>query len=245
MRQLIELIPGYLVPKLARRFGVDKKARQFSPFSHVVALLYAQLSHALSLNDICDGLRLMATPLRALRGVRPPSRNGLSHANKVRDCRMAEALFWEVMGHLQRRFPAFQRGTNPKLARRFRRSIHIVDATVIELVASCVDWANHNRRKAAIKCHMRLSLRSVLPTFAFLGSARENDAQPVRRLCAGLTRGEVLLCDRGCHLLGHFYDLTQRGVFSLSRARGRTCWSGSSVAAIAAMTRACCGTSTS
>jgi hypothetical protein len=219
MRQLIELIPGYLVPKLARRFGVDKKARQFSPFSHVVALLYAQLSHALSLNDICDGLRLMATPLRALRGVRPPSRNGLSHANKVRDCRMAEALFWEVMGHLQRRFPAFQRGTNPKLARRFRRSIHIVDATVIELVASCVDWANHNRRKAAIKCHMRLSLRSVLPTFAFLGSARENDAQHVRRLCAGLTRGEVLLCDRGCHLLGHFYDLTQRGVFFVTRAR--------------------------
>jgi len=219
LRQLVELIPGYLVPKLARQFGVDKKARQFSPFSHVVALLYAQLSHALSLNDICDGLRLMATTLRALRGVRPPSRNGLSHANKVRDCRLAEALFWEVLAHLQRSFPAFAHGASPSLARRFRRSIHIVDATVIELVASCVDWANHNRRKAAIKCHLRLSLRSLLPTFAFLGSARENDAQQVRRLCAGLERGEVLLCDRGCHLLGHFYELTQRGVFFVTRAR--------------------------
>jgi hypothetical protein len=204
---------------LARQFGVDKKARTFSAFSHVVALIYAQLSHALSLNDICDGLRLMATPLRALRGATPPSRNALSHANKVRACGLAEALFWEVLGHLQNRFPAFQRGASPRLARRFRRSIHIIDTTVIELVASCVDWANHNRRKAAIKCHLRLSLRSVLPNFAFLGSARENDVQHVRRLCAGLQRGEVLLCDRGFHLLAHFFELTQRGVFFVTRAR--------------------------
>jgi hypothetical protein len=219
LRQLVELIPAHLVPKLARKFGVDKKARTFSAFSHVVALLYAQLSHALSLNDICDGLRLMATPLRALRGATPPSRNALSHANKVRDCGLAEALFWEVLGHLQRSFPAFQRGAAPRLARRFRRSIHIVDSTVIELVASCVDWANHNRRKAAIKCHLRLSLRTLLPNFAFLSSARENDVQQVRRICTGLQRGEVLLCDRGFHLMAHFYELTQRGVFFVTRPR--------------------------
>jgi hypothetical protein len=216
---LVELIPAYLVPKLARQFGADKKARTFSPFSHVVALLYAQLSHALSLNDICDGLRLMATPLRALRGATPPSRNALSHANKVRDCAMAEALFWQVLEHLQTTFPAFKHGANPRLVHRFRRSIHIIDSTVIELVSSCVDWANHNARKAAIKCHMRLSLRTLLPNFAFLGSARDNDVQHVQRICLGLQRGEVLLCDRGFHLLAHFYELTQRGVFFVTRAR--------------------------
>jgi len=219
LRQLVELIPGYLVPKLARQYGVEKKARTFSPFSHVVALIYAQLSHALSLNDICDGLRLMATPLRALRGATPPSRNALSHANKVRDCGMAEALFWAVLGHLQQSFPKFGHGPAPRLAHRFRRSIHIVDSTVIELISSCVDWANHTRRKAAIKCHLRLSLRSLLPQFAFLTSARDNDVQHVQRLCAGLQRGEILLCDRGFHVMAHFFALTQRGVFFVTRAR--------------------------
>jgi CubicO group peptidase (beta-lactamase class C family) len=48
LRQLVELIPAYLVPKLARKFGVDKRARTFSAFSHVVALIYAQLNHALA-----------------------------------------------------------------------------------------------------------------------------------------------------------------------------------------------------
>src|SRR5439155_26646902 len=127
LRQLVELIPTHLVPKLARQFGVEAQARTFSPFSHVVALLYAQLSHALSLNDICDSLQMMVTPLRALRGATPPSRNTLSHANKTRDWRMGEALFWAVLDDLQKSFPAFRHGANPRLVRRFRRSIHAVD----------------------------------------------------------------------------------------------------------------------
>jgi hypothetical protein len=181
--------------------------------------LYAQLSHALSLNDVCDGLRLMATPLRALRGATPPSRNALSHANRQRDCGMAEALFWRVLGHLRHTFPEFGAGSRGRLAHRFRRHIHVVDATVVQLVASCVDWANHNQRKAAIKCHMRLSLRSLLPAFAIIDSARENDVQRVRQVCAALERGEIVLFDRGYHQLAHYWELTQRGVFFVTRAR--------------------------
>ena len=219
LRQIVELIPAYLVPKLARAYGVQVQARTFTAFSHVVAMLYAQLSHALSLNDVCDALRLMATPLRAVRGARPPSRNGLSHANKIRDCRMAEALFWGVLRHLQSSFPTFGQGANPRPAWRFRRAIHVVDATVIHLVAACVDWANHNRRKAAVKCHLRLSLRSLLPAFAVIDSARENDVQRIREVCAGLQRGEIVLFDRGYHLLAYYYELTARGVFFVTRAR--------------------------
>ena len=34
--------------------------RTFSPWSHVVSLLFAQLTHAIGLNDVCDSLRLWA-----------------------------------------------------------------------------------------------------------------------------------------------------------------------------------------
>lgn len=219
LRQLVELIPTHLVPKLARDHGVDKKARTFSPWSHVVALLYAQLSHALSLNDVCDSLRLWATPLRALRGATPPTRNTLSHANKVRDCSLAEGVFWQVLAHLQQSFPGFQQGATRGLAARFRRSIHVVDATVIQLVASCLDWAKHKRRKAAAKCHLRLSLRSLLPSFVVLGSARESELARARELCAGLRAGEIVLFDRGYHELTHLWDLACRGVFFVTRPR--------------------------
>ena len=41
LRQLCQLIPPHLVPKLARATGADRKARTFQPWSHVVAMLYA------------------------------------------------------------------------------------------------------------------------------------------------------------------------------------------------------------
>src|ERR1035437_3296861 len=47
LHQLCNLIPSHLVPKLARDTGVAKRSRTFTPWSHVVSLLYAQLTHAI------------------------------------------------------------------------------------------------------------------------------------------------------------------------------------------------------
>jgi len=219
LRQLCNWIPQHLVPKLARETGVDEKARTFSPWSHVVALLFAQLTHALGLNDVCDALRLHSGPLSALRGATPPSRNNLSHANKHRDASMAEQLFWSVLEHLQSLKPGFAGGARFRLARRFKRIIHIVDSTTIELMVACMDWAKHRRRKAAAKCHLRLDLQSFLPRFAIIDTAREHDAKRARELCAGIRAGEIVIFDKAYVDFAHLWDLLLRGVFWVTRAK--------------------------
>jgi hypothetical protein len=219
LRQLCNWIPTHLVPKLARETGVDEKARTFSPWSHVVSLLFAQLTHAIGLNDVCDALRLHSGPLSALRGATPPSRNNLSHANKHRDAAMAEQLFWSVLEHLQAIKPGFARGARFRLARRFKRVIHLVDSTTIELVASCLDWAKHRRRKAAAKCHLRLDLHSFLPRFAIIDTARHHDAKRARELCAGIRAGEIVIFDKAYVDFAHLFELLQRGIFWITRAK--------------------------
>ncbi|MFV0416670.1 MAG: DUF4372 domain-containing protein [Chthoniobacterales bacterium] len=57
LAQVCKLIAQGLVPKLARRHGIDKQARSFSAWSHLVSLLHAQLTHAIGRNDVCDSLR--------------------------------------------------------------------------------------------------------------------------------------------------------------------------------------------
>jgi hypothetical protein len=52
LRQARQLIPPHLTPKLARVTGVDEKSRTYGPWLHVVTMLYAQISHALSLNVV-------------------------------------------------------------------------------------------------------------------------------------------------------------------------------------------------
>ena len=128
-----------LIEKLKNRYKIQ--TRSFSATSHVVAMLYAQLSHALSLNDICDCLRFHSGYLSQIRDCVPPSRNGLAHANSTRDSAMAEELFWTVLAEIKQKYPEFiSNGRHyPGLPWRFKRAIHIVDSTTIKLIAKCLD----------------------------------------------------------------------------------------------------------
>lgn len=219
-RQLCNLIPNHLVPQLARDTGAQEKSRSFQPWSHVVSLLFAQFTHAVGLNDVCDSLRLHSGPLSAIRGATPPSRNGLSTANRERPAALAEQLFWKTLAHLQGLSPAFGAGrAGKRLAHRFKATIHVVDATTIQLVANALDWARHRRRKAAAKCHLRLDLHSFLPRFALIDTARDNDAKRAREVCAAIREGEIVLFDKAYVDFDHLFDLNQRGVFWVTRAK--------------------------
>jgi hypothetical protein len=226
LRQLCDLIPPHLVPKLARETGVDFMARSFSAWSHVVSMLFGQLTHAIGLNDICDALRLYSGPLSSLRGATPPSRNNLSHANKRRDAGLAEQLFWAVLDHLQKLSPGFGTGRRGKgLARRFRRIIHVVDSSTIALIASCIDWAQHRRRKAAAKLHVRLELHSLLPRFVLVESAKAADSIRAAEVCAGVKPGEIVIFDRAYVDFVHLNVLTEDGVFWVTRSKESLCFS--------------------
>ena len=225
LKQLLDLIPAYLVSTLAREYGVDKVSRKITPWSHVVALLYTQLSHALSLNDVCDALRYHGSALATLRGAVPPSRNGLSHANRSRNAGMAEALFWKVLDYLRSIRPGF--GTARAYCafpRRFKRiinakSFRVADSTTIKLVADCLDWAKHRRRKAAAKCHMLLDLQTFLPRFAVVKSAASSDPKVAPQLCAGLRSGEIVVFDKAYVDFAHLWELHERGIFWVTRAK--------------------------
>ena len=220
LKQICQYIPAHLVSKLARSFGIDKKARTFSPWSHIVAMLHVQIAHSLSLNDVADTLRNHSGVLTTIRGATPPSRNGLSHANRVRDPNMAQALFWDVLSHIQNRHPDFGIGHKYSgLPRRFRRTVYAVDSTTIQLVANCIDWAKHRRRKAAAKCHMQLNLQTFLPEFALVKEASTHDSTEAYRLCLNLKSGEIAVFDKAYVDFTHLADLGRRGVFWVTRSK--------------------------
>jgi Transposase DDE domain/Domain of unknown function (DUF4372) len=219
LRQICNFIPAHTVSKIARETGVEEQSRTFRPWSHVVALLAAQLTHSIGLNDVCDSLQLHSGPLSAIRGATPPSRNGFSNANRERSAQMAEQLFWSVLEHLKTQSPGFAAGRRRGPAFRFKVPIHIVDTTVMELVANSMDWAKHRRRKAAAKTHMRLNLQSLLPEFVIVDTAAEHDNKRAREVCAGLQSGEIALFDKGFLDFEHLRDLDQRGVFWVTRAK--------------------------
>jgi hypothetical protein len=219
LKQLLKFIPRSLVAGVARETGVDSKARGFDVFSHLTAMIFAQLAHAIGLNDVCDWLRMKKVALAGVGAV-PPSRNGLSHANKVRSADFIEKLFWAVLTRLQTLDPCFAAGKRGRgLLRRFKVRIHAVDSSVMELVANCLDWAKHRRRKAAAKMHLRLDLHSFLPSCAIVETAGEHDNRRARQLCAGLADGEIVVFDKAYVDFEHLGELDGRGVWWVTRAK--------------------------
>jgi len=218
-RQICNHIPQHEVSKIARETGADDLARTFSPWSHVVSLAVAQLTHSIGLNDLCDSLQLHSGPLSSIRAATPPSRNGLSHANRERPAEMGEQLFWRTLDHLTQRSPGFTGGKRRGPAFRFKMPIHVIDSTTTELVANCMDWAKHRRRKAAAKTHMRLNLQTLLPSFVIVDTAGEHDNKRARELCAGLKSGEISLFDKAYVDYEHLRDLDERGVSWVTRAK--------------------------
>lgn len=221
LQQVVKLIPPQLIDKLADKHGVTEKSRSFSPVSHVITMLYTQLSHALSLNDVCDSLQNHHGTLSQIRNATPPSKNGLSNANKVRNADMAEELFWSVLKYLTTTFPGFAYAGRqyPGIPYRFKRTINAIDSTTIQLVANCLDWAKHRRRKAGAKIHLNLNINSFLPSFVLVCSAKANDAIKAYELCAHIKSGEIALFDKMYVDFVHLFSLDKRGVFWVTRAK--------------------------
>lgn len=217
--QLVKLIPPKLTDRLASKHEIQ--TRSFSPTSHVVAMMYAQLSHSLSLNDVCDALQNHSSALSQIRHCMPPSRNGLSHANRTRSADMAEELFWTTFEQLKKYHPQFMTHGRryPGLPRRFKKMIYAVDSSTIPLVANCMHWAKHRRQKAAAKLHMNLDMQSFLPALAIVRKAKQSDPKVAWEICAHLKAAEIVVFDKAYVDFKHLRHLGKRQVFWVTRAK--------------------------
>jgi hypothetical protein len=199
---------------------MEQESRTFMPWSHVVSLIYAQLTHAVSLNDVCDALRLHSGPLSAIRGATPPSKNALSHANRERDPKMAEALFWTMLEQLQHTHPGFGARRRPGICLRAqtpdscgRFDHHSTGGPVYGLGQTSSPQARRH------KCHVRLNLQSFLPGCVIVGSAAEHDNRRASELCANVHAGEIVVFDKAYLDFAHLADLSTREVFWVTRAK--------------------------
>ena len=102
------------------------------------------------------------------------------------------------------------------MPRRFKRTVYAIDSSTIALVANCMNWAKHRRRKATAKLHLRLDLQSFLPAYVIIEEASHHDESRARRLCAGLAEGEIALFDKAYI---NFLELAERGVSWVTRAK--------------------------
>lgn len=218
--QIVQLIPPGLIESLSDECHV--KARTFGCDQQVYSLMLGQLSGAFSLNEICDAEEVHRKKLCRIRGMRPARRNTFSHANRTRDPRVAETLFWRMRETLESAAPKFLHPKKKGKLARFRdRRLFAIDSSTLQLTLKSLDWARHRRKKAAAKLHMRCDVASRLPSFACVTTAKVADCRMMAELCGDLGDGDVAIFDRAYNDFGVLGQLAARGVFFVVREKKR------------------------
>jgi hypothetical protein len=173
-------------------------------------MLFCQLGQAQSLREICGGLASCEGKLRHLGIPQAPKRSTLAYANQHRPWELYRSVFQNLYQRCQHVVGARRRF-------RFHNPLLTLDSTLIDPCASLYDWATYRRTKGAAKLHLVLDHQGYLPQFVVITAGIVPELKVARRL--RFEPGTILVFDRGYVDYAWYEQLTQQGVFFVTRLR--------------------------
>jgi hypothetical protein len=163
MHGVMRHLPWADFDRLVAQYGTDEDTRRFDSRSHLVAMLYAQLSGASSLREIETAQASHEACLYHL-GATPAARSTLADANRGRDSRLFSELFKLMVGRLGR-------GQRRNLA----ETVYLIDATVVPLPAHRSRWARFSTEACGAKAHVIYDASGERPIYAAITAEKVND----------------------------------------------------------------------
>lgn len=202
--KLLEPIKRRQFETLVARHAGDAYVKSFPSWNHLLALVYAQFSSAVSLRGLEAGWNANRQHHYHL-GAGPLVRSTLSDANRRRPV----ALFAEIFGLLASQLDRQTRHDGAAMVR-------LIDATPVPLGKLC-EWAKSNGRIRGLKVHVVFDPKADCPRVLDITDANVNDAQIGRTIT--IEPGASYVFDKGyCHY-GWWTAIAGKGAVFLTRPK--------------------------
>ena len=160
---LLKRLPWSEFDRLVGVHRADHRVRRLPTKAQLIALLYGQLSGAVSLREIVGGLESHALRLYHAGG-RPVSRSTLADANALRP----SALFGDLLAAM---IAQAQRG----LRRKVGEAVYLIDSTSVRLSGMGSQWARFSAKACGAKVHVIYDAQAERPIYAAVTAAKVND----------------------------------------------------------------------
>ena len=210
--QVFQLIDRGTVKDIVKTHESDKHSKGINSWTHIVSMLFMHLANANSNRDISNGLRSATGNLSHLGVTRAPSKSSMSYINANRNYEVFKDLYFALLEKLE---PSLHR--RKKYAKRLKRQIFIMDASVIPLCLGLFDWAKFRTKKGAIKLHAVLNYDTGLPSYAVISEGKVHDSVAAKQTV--FPASSVLVVDRAYVDFGWLNDLDSSGVFFVTRLK--------------------------
>jgi transposase len=207
LHELTKHIPWTAFDRLVDEHGGDRRVRRMSPKSQLIALLYGQLSGAVSLREIETGLSSHRARLYHL-GAAAPSRSTLSDAN----ARRPHAVFGGLLAHM---LGQAQRG----LRRKLDEAVRLIDSTGLKL-SGLSGWAQFSADICGAKLHVVYDPDGERPLYVEVTTAKVHDITPAKQM--PIDKGATYVFDLGYYDYQWWADLDAAGCRIVTRFKKNT-----------------------
>jgi putative transposase len=202
--KLLEPIKRRQFDTLVERHAGDAYIKSFASWNHLLALVYAQFSAAVSLRGLEAGWNANRQHHYHLGGG-PLVRSTLSDANRRRPVAIFAETFSLAASQLDR-----------QTRRDGAAMVKLIDATPIPLGKLC-DWAKSNGRIRGLKMHVVFDPKADCPSILDITDANVNDAQIGRTIA--IETGATYVFDKGyCHY-GWWTAIAAEGAVFVTRPK--------------------------
>jgi len=208
LHEVLKHLPRDEFARLVEKHGSDNRVRSLSTLSQLVALIYGQLSGAVSLREIEGGLKSHEDKLYHL-GVTAARRSTLSDANALRPAAAFADLFAMMVNQAQ-----------AGLRRKTRECIRLIDSSGLKLSSLSQDWARFSKGVFGAKMHIVYDPSADLPVYFAVSAANVNDITPAKAM--PLEAGATYVYDLGYYDYGWWAKLDAAGCRIVTRLKRNT-----------------------
>lgn len=193
IRQVIDLIPRFLLTKAINRYQSDKYCHKYKTYDQLVALLFGQLCKCSTLEDISVGIGVSETFISDLGLEQSPAKSTMSDGNKKRNWQVFEHLFNDLLKYYGSSLAKY---ANQSVIEEVKSlTVLIRDSSTISLCLSMFDWAKFRTAKGGIKIHTQWDEALMLPNLVNITEASVHDSKGFEQVV--FEKGTIIIEDKG------------------------------------------------
>ena len=215
--QIMDYLPDRHFKVCVNRYRGDHRIRKFTCLDQFYCMSFAQLTGRESLRDIEACLRAVGAKLYHAGMKAKVSRTTLAKANELRDWQIYRDIAMILIDRARMLY------AHQPLAMNLKRAVYALDSTVIDLCLSLFPWAQHRRRKSAVKIHTQLDLRGNIPAFIRVTGGQIHDVHFLDQII--FEAGAFYIMDKGYTDFQRLYHIHQQQAFFVIRAKNNLTFS--------------------
>ena len=213
--QIMDMIPSGIIREATQKFKTDHYIKKYRTRDQLVAMLFGQLNHCLTLRDILAGFNVSLEFLKGVDMNYTPARSTMSDGHKNRNWCVYEEIFNKTLKYYKRLFSRTASANN--LVKIEQKAIRIVDSSTLPLCLSLFPWARFRTAKGAVKIHMKLDQADCMPDVVYLSEGSMHDKKAIPYL--DIKSHSVIIDDRAYYDFTAFVDFCQRDVSFVTRLK--------------------------